>query len=71
MGRRKKYENALIVKDILSRECSAMGDMQASLMYRYLDLKKKDDREFLKTQIESMVKMFNDAVKELEDKKDV
>lgn len=66
MGRRKKYENALIVKDILSRECSAMGNMKGSLMYRFLDLKKKDDRQFLKTQIESMVEMFNDAIKELE-----
>lgn len=69
MGRKKKYENALIVKDILSRECHALGDMQAGLMYRFLDLKKKDDRDFLKKNIESMCTLFNDALKELEEKK--
>ena len=70
MGRRKKYENALIVKDILARESQALGNMQASVMYRFLDLKNKDDREYLKNQAEQMIEIFEAAVKELEGKKD-
>ena len=70
MPRKKKYENALIVKDILARESQALGNMQASIMYRFIDLKKKDDREFLKIQAEQMIEIFNNAVKELEEKKD-
>lgn len=66
MGRKKKYENALIVKDILSREASALGNLQASIMFRFIDLKKKDDREYLKKQVEEMIEIFSNAVKELE-----
>ena len=66
MGRRKKYENALIVKDILARESNALGNVQASVMYRFLDLKNKDDRDYLKEQAKQMIEIFNDAVKELE-----
>ena len=40
--------------------------MQASIAYRFLDFKKKDDREFLKKNINEMMKIFNDALKELE-----
>lgn len=68
MPRKKKYENALIVKDILARESQALGNMQASIMYRFIDLKKKDDREFLKEQTKQMIEIFNNAVKELEGK---
>lgn len=66
MPRKKKYENSLIVKDILARECQAFGNLQASLMYRFLDLKKKDDREFLKNNIQTMIGIYEAAVKELE-----
>ena len=66
MPRKKKYEYAMIVKNILARESHALGNTQASIMYRFLDLKKKDDREYLKVQTESMVEMFNEAIKELE-----
>ena len=69
MGRKKKYENALIVKDILARESQALGNLQASIMYRFLELKDKDDREYLKGQAEQMIEIFNAAVKELEEKK--
>lgn len=66
MGRKKKYENAEIAKRILSRECQALGDTQGSIMFRFLDLKKKEDREYLKTQCEFMRDLFGNAVKELE-----
>lgn len=68
MGRKKKYANALIVKDILARECHAMGDMQGGVYFRFLDLKKKGDREFLAREIKGVMNIFNDALKELEEK---
>lgn len=68
MGRIKKYENALIVKNILSREANALGNMQVCLAFRFLDLKNKDDREFLKRNIDDMIEMFTAASKELEEK---
>lgn len=71
MGRKKKYENSLIVKDILASECNRLGDSQGSLMFKFLDLKKKDDRVFLKNNINALLKIFNDSLKELEDKKEV
>lgn len=70
MGRRKKYENALIVKDILSREANALGNLQASLAFRFVDLKNKEDRKFLKRHIDDMIKMFTAASKELEEKEE-
>ena len=69
MPRKKKYENALIAKDILAREFQALGDLQGSIVMRYLELKNKEDRKFLKAQIEDVAKIFNDAIKELEEKK--
>ena len=67
MARKKKYANALIVKDIFTRECNAMDDMQGSMFFRFLDLKKKDDREFLAREIKGIMNIFNDALKELEE----
>ena len=67
MGRKKKYENALIAKEILSRECMVMDDIRGSLMFRVLDLKKEDDRTFLKKNVEWMIELFTNAKKELED----
>lgn len=67
MGRKKKYANALIVKDIFARECNAMEDIQGSVCFRFLDLKKKDDREFLAREIKGIMNIFNDALKELEE----
>lgn len=67
MGRKKKFENALIVKDIMARECGYLGDMKGSLMFRFLDLKKNEDREFLQKQIEDFMKIFSDASKELKE----
>lgn len=66
MGRKKKYENSLIVKDILANECNRLGYMKGSLFFKFLDLKKKDDREFLKREAEYIRNIFNDALKELE-----
>ena len=66
MGRKKKYENSLIVKDILANECNRLEDMKGSLFFKFLDLKKKDDREFLKREAEYIRNIFNDALKELE-----
>lgn len=66
MGRKKKYENAEIVKGILSREASAMGDMQLCIMIKFIDFKSEADRKFLANNIRGMVDMFNDAIKELE-----
>lgn len=68
MPRKKKYENALIVKDILARECNHFGDMQGTIMFRFLDLKRKDDRAFLRREIAGVAKIFNAALKELEEK---
>lgn len=70
MGRKKKYANSEIVRGIFSRECNAMDDMQGSIMFRFLDLKKKDDREFLAREIKGIMNIFNDALKELEGAKD-
>lgn len=67
MGRKKKYENALIVKDILAREFNSLGDLQGSLMFRFIDLKKKEDREFLKNNINGMLDIFNNALNELKE----
>lgn len=67
MGRKKKYENALIVKDILAREFNSLGDLQGSLMFRFINLKKKDDREFLKNNINGMLDIFNNALNELKE----
>lgn len=67
MGRKKKYANALIVKDIFARECNVMEDIQGSVYFRLLDLKKKDDRDFLAREIKGIMNIFNDALKELEE----
>ena len=67
MPRKKKYENAEIAKQIMSREFNALGDTKSSVMFRFLDLKKKEDREYLKEQCEFMRDLFGNAVKELEE----
>lgn len=66
MERKKKYENCEIVKGMLSRECNALGDMQGCIAFKFLDMKSKDDREFLKRNIKDMISIFNDALDELD-----
>lgn len=66
MGRKKKYENAEIVKGIFAREFAAMGDLTASLGFKWMDLKDINNRVYLKKQIEEVMTIFNDALKELE-----
>lgn len=67
MPRKKKYENADIARDILARECNYMGDLKSCMMYKFVDLKKKEDRDFMKQSINEMINIFNDALKELEE----
>ena len=43
--------------------------MQACIAIKFLDLKNKYDREYLKKQIKDLTVIFNDALKELEEKK--
>ena len=65
MGRKKKYQNCEIVRGILSRECNALGDMQGCLAFKFLNMKNKNDKEFLKRNIKDMIDIFDDALKEL------
>lgn len=66
MPRKKKYENAEIVKGILSREANAMGDMQLCISIKFIDFKSEADRKFLANNIKGVRDMFNDALRELE-----
>lgn len=66
MGRKKKYENCEIVKGILSRECNTLGDMQGCLAFKFLDMKNKNDRDFLRRNVKDMIDIFNDALEELD-----
>lgn len=45
-----------------------MGDITASLDFRFLDLKDINNRGYLKCQIEDIITIFKDALKELEEK---
>jgi len=67
MPRKKKYENADTVRQIFARECNHMGDLKSCMMFKFIDFKKKEDREFMKQSINEMVDIFKDALKELED----
>ena len=64
MGKRR-YENAEIVKDILSREASSFGDMQLSILLKFIDFKSEADRKYLANNIKGMLEIFNNALKEL------
>lgn len=66
MSRKEKYQNADIVRQIFAREYQAMGNLEGSIVYRFLDLKKKKDRAFLAQGIKQMIEMYQDALKELE-----
>ena len=67
MEEKKKYENAEIVRKIFEREFNCMGDLQSCMIFKFLDLKKKKDKEFLRNNINEMIGIFKDALKELED----
>ena len=67
MPRKKKYENAEIVKGILAREYHHIGDMKMCMFYKFLDFKDEENREFLKSNINEMIGIFKNALKELED----
>lgn len=41
-----------------------MGNLQASLEFKFLDLKNKEDREYLKKQTEEIIEYFTNKVKE-------
>lgn len=66
MGRKRKYKNAEIVKDILSREASSFGNMQLSISLKFIDFKSEADRKYLANNIKGMLEIFNNALKELE-----
>lgn len=66
MGRKKKYENAEIAKKVMERELNYLGNIEACMYFKFLDFKKKDDREFLSKNIKSFMEIFNEALKELE-----
>jgi len=66
MPKKKKYENTEIVKEILSREFNHAGDIKTTMIYKFLDFKKKEDREFIKQDIKALKEIFEDALKELE-----
>lgn len=66
MGRKKKYENAEIAKQILAREANNMGDMQLCLAIKFIDFKSEADRKFLANNIKGVRDIFDDALKELE-----
>lgn len=68
MPRKKKYENAEIAKNILAREANNLGDMQLCMSLKFLDLKNEADRKFLVKNIKGVRDIFEDALKELEDK---
>lgn len=68
MPRKKKYENAEIVRQMLSRECNYFGDMKSCMLFKFIDFKKKQDREFMRNSINQMIEIFKDALKELEGK---
>ena len=70
MPRKKKYENAEIVKQIITRECNYYGDMKSCLVFKFIDFKKKQDRDFMRESINEMIVIFQDALKELEEKVD-
>lgn len=65
MGRKKKYENAEIVKGILSREANYFGDVNLCMSIKFIDYKSGEDRKFLANNIKDMLDIFNDALKEL------
>lgn len=67
MPRKKKYENAEIVRKMFEREFNYVGDLQSCMVFKFLDLKKKKDKEFFKNNINEMIGIFEDALKELED----
>lgn len=43
MPRKRKYENAEIAKGILEREFTHVGDLKTTMVYKFLDFKKKED----------------------------
>lgn len=64
----KKYENAIIVRNLISREFNAHGNIDYSILFRFLDLNTKKDRKILKKNVKELIDICNKALEELEDK---
>lgn len=68
MPEKDKYECAKIVNGILAREYEHNGDIKTSIYHRFVDLDENEDqRELLKSEIHSLIGLFEDALKELGD----
>lgn len=62
-----KYEYTNIAKTIISREFQAMGDTEISVIFRFLDPDKEDDRAVIRRNILGLKEIFDKALKELEE----
>lgn len=62
-----KYEYTNIAKTIISREFQAMGDTKTSVIFRILDPDEENDRAVIRRNILDMKKIFDKALKELEE----
>lgn len=68
MPEKDKYECAKIVNGILAREYEHHGDIKTGIYHRFVDLDENEDqRELLKSEIHSLIGLFEDALKELGD----
>ena len=68
MAKEDNFTNIQIAQNIIATMFHEIGDIQACLTFRFLDLGKKKDRELLRKNINGMMEIFNDALKELEEK---
>lgn len=68
MPEKDNYECAKIVNGILAREYEYHGDIKTGIYHRFVDLDENEDqRELLKSEIHSLISLFEDALKELGD----
>jgi hypothetical protein len=68
MPEKDNYECAKIVNGILAREYEHHGDIKTGIYHRFVDLDENaDQRELLKSEIHSLIELFEDALKELGD----
>ena len=66
-----KYKNALIARDILMREYKSFNEFEAAACIGFLDFNSKNDKIYLKKQIEDLIKILNTALDELGNEEDV
>lgn len=44
MNKLEKYENCEIVRNILARECNALGDIKNCMLFKFIDMEDEKDR---------------------------